>query len=378
MPCPHTCLLPLTATTHAGFNLRRIVEHSVIRAKDIITYSYAPPGDALHPHTVVHLDDPNAPAPRITGADVSPSGASDGVVPVLGPIAVLRNTSFPAVLAAAEAGLPSSKQLGHLIAQLLSQGAPVYGQPVAMAFSLGSLPTLQLASDFYAYYLAQKTAPPKGEAGIALMNAQRLAAMSRAKAPAQPAVAPKPPALDNAAGGPIRDMFLEFWEAWSRGEGRGGRIGGVTAALPDYMTMPRRFADVTTRKHNPRGQHPCYQTSNNDYGLKKPTQLDMPNTYKSSSQAFTNTFPVGHGKSSALLTSITRSKVHKVRRRKAQRAMAWNSAADHGTPYGPGLDMTKGRGMYTFTIRAGVAAHMQFCFCACTIGSLKALANSTI
>ena len=51
-----------------------------------------------------------------------------------------------------------------------------------------------------------------------------------------------------------------------------------------------RFRDVSTLRHTPRKQHPVYTTTANDIGLKKPTQLDMPDVYAGSAGGFTKTF----------------------------------------------------------------------------------------
>lgn len=306
----------------AGFSLRRIVEHAMVRAKDMFTFSYAPPGAPLEPSTVLQLDPPEASVPRMATAQpvYASHSASDGSVPVLGPIAVLRSSTIPAVLELASGGqLPRTKQLGHLLAKLITAGTPVYGQALAMAFSLNSLQSLSLASDFYAYLLAQQSKPPPGEAAAALRNAQHMATLQRArldKHTTPPSTTRLPPPLEAGPGGPIRDEFLKFWEQWIQGLGQpdGSLMGGVSAANPAYLNLPLRFADATARRHAPRAQHPCYLTSNNDYGLKKPGQSDMPNTYAASSQAFTNSFPdKGAARNSALITATTKSKVHKVR-----------------------------------------------------------------
>ena len=39
--------------------------------------------------------------------------------------------------------------------------------------------------------------------------------------------------------------------------------------------LPLRFADASIYRHRPRTQHPVYQTSNNAYGLKKPSQQQV-------------------------------------------------------------------------------------------------------
>ena len=110
--------------------------------------------------------------------------------------------------------------------------------------------------------------------------------------------------------------YLEFFASGWTPSAEGGSASPsknpleATGTLTSRSTLPVRFADPNTRRHNPRTQHPVYQTSNNDYGLKKAAIVDMPDTYASSSQFFTNTFFGGPAKVSCMNTAITKSKVH--------------------------------------------------------------------
>ena len=108
--------------------------------------------------------------------------------------------------------------------------------------------------------------------------------------------------------------YLEFFASgWSPSGDVGTTSPSVveaTGTLSSRSTLPLRFADPQTRRHNPRAQHPVYQTSNNYYGLKKAGIVDMPDTYASSSQFFTNTFFGGPAKVSCMNTAISKSKVH--------------------------------------------------------------------
>ena len=77
-------------------------------------------------------------------------------------------------------------------------------------------------------------------------------------------------------------------------------------------TLPTRFADVTTRRHTPKKEHPIFLTSNATYGSKAATQIDMPDMYAGASGTFTNSFAGGQTRTSGLVTAITTSKVHRL------------------------------------------------------------------
>ena len=43
--------------------------------------------------------------------------------------------------------------------------------------------------------------------------------------------------------------------------------------------LPERFEDVQQFRHKPVKQHPMYRTSNNQYGVVKPSQEELPKSW---------------------------------------------------------------------------------------------------
>lgn len=141
----------------------------------------------------------------------------------------------------------------------------------------------------------------KGEAARALEAARRLAQLDEARTRAGGSLAaavklleaeqgPRRPGAPDAPQS-VRAVYLAWWGGWLRGERlpEGERQGAARASVygappPASGSMPLRFADVTTRRHRTKGEHPVYLTSSGDYGRQGPSQLDMPNVYASSSQ----------------------------------------------------------------------------------------------
>ncbi|PNW74461.1 hypothetical protein CHLRE_12g485000v5 [Chlamydomonas reinhardtii] len=321
-----------------GFGLSRVVEHTVVRGKDTLTYMAAPEGMPLEGQAVLGLEDAanayQTASQRVEGLDAAANGIADPMAftPVLAPVAVLRPETVARAAGSAGAG-PSpygTCGLGYMLAGLRPGDVahpPMYAMPVDSCFRLGDAYSLQLASNFFAYYATEK-AGGKGEAAKALDAARRLAQLNEARTMAGGSLAgavklvrevesarPPEPCVD-AAQRKLYNAFFQSWLAGDRHHDVGATVGrgGVSAAGGGDGAgagLPLRFADVTTRKHNPKQQHPVYQTSNSIYGAKAPSQLDMPLSYSSSSQAFTRAFPVTAAKNSCMVTSVTRSNVHK-------------------------------------------------------------------
>jgi hypothetical protein len=90
------------------------------------------------------------------------------------------------------------------------------------------------------------------------------------------------------------------------------KTGQLSTTRGTTKEIPQRFLEPGAWTYEPRKQNPCYKTCNNVYGLKKPSQVEMPETYASTSQKFSSTFYGGVGKVSSMNTAVTRSKVHKL------------------------------------------------------------------
>ncbi|EFJ42062.1 hypothetical protein VOLCADRAFT_97973 [Volvox carteri f. nagariensis] len=332
-----------------GFSVARAVEHAVMRAKDTLLYMAAPEGMALEGEAVVQVEDPATAAEtssqRVTGMDPTPGGIPDSaaLTAVLAPVAVLRPQALERVVAAAAAaGTSASSTLGDMISSLQPGNIahpPMYAMPLDCFFRLSDAYHVTMTSNFYAFYAKEK-AGYKGDAARALEAARKLQELHEARTitggsaaagvrliAERKAARPPEPCVDPE----LRKLYGEFYDSWLRGDrhhdlaamaGRGitgasvllggsGGTGHCGGGVKAGSSMPVRFADATTRRHNAKEQHPVYTTTTNTYGLKTPAQADMPLTYTAASQHFTKSFPVSAPKSAGLVTAVTKSKVHK-------------------------------------------------------------------
>lgn len=124
-----------------GFNLQRIVEHSILRGKDTVVFHRPPPGADLSQYALLDLDDMTLGAtnPRVMSTEPSPRGGypSDGITSAaLAPLVVFRRTSLadlfppqsrePSVSGPTHAS-SQTKQMAQIIQeQLIEAGRPVY------------------------------------------------------------------------------------------------------------------------------------------------------------------------------------------------------------------------------------------------------------
>ena len=74
--------------------------------------------------------------------------------------------------------------------------------------------------------------------------------------------------------------------------------------------FPARHEDIKYPEHALKVGNPLYQTSNMQYGAKKPSQTEMPTKFYPRPEKFTNTFLGGQFVNQGLNTSATPSRVH--------------------------------------------------------------------
>ena len=93
------------------------------------------------------------------------------------------------------------------------------------------------------------------------------------------------------------------------------RIKADKAAVKKQDVIPKTFPSKPEEMTYPEPvlnkDNPLYQTSNNLYGKKKPTQLDFPKKFFPKNNRFTGTFLGGNFSDTGLNTFATPSRVHK-------------------------------------------------------------------
>ena len=86
----------------------------------------------------------------------------------------------------------------------------------------------------------------------------------------------------------------------------------ATGSAAGARPLPGRFTDSAKFAHNPRKQHPVYQTSNNVYGYKRVTQQEMPLTWAGTNGDFSKSFGDGYKyRFTGFNCSRTTSNVHR-------------------------------------------------------------------
>lgn len=256
--------------------------------------------------------------PKVAAVDPAPSGPSDGThSSALAPMLMLHRSSLPLLVqaAATSPAAPTDSAPKQIAAfardALLAAGKPVYALKLDMAFEVASAFGDEYGAAFMDYFHEEvgrvaKQGPAADALAVVTAAAQETGVITRGDKEVE----------DLLAGASTAKRLLLKFDAVAADvlAARAAARAGGQQAQGQYGVrdrLPERFADVTTRRHNPRKHHPVYETTANEIGKKPPSQLDMPDVYAGSSGAFSKTF-AGPYKARGLVTSVTRSKVHKL------------------------------------------------------------------
>lgn len=321
--CSFLAIASLDTLLQPGFNLQRLIEHTVIRSKDTVVFFRPPPGEDLarSGQALLSLEDEALGAANPRVLEVMPPGSgcgySDGVRTLaLAPFLLVKQSSLGVLTAApfSSSSSPSAQnQFSAAVACLLSAGKPVYALEEDLCLDVSSPSGLALADACVSRILVSRPAIPT-PAAVADGSPEGIATALwevTQTARAQGLLPRGDPGMEAlvATSSDTKKAYL----AYLASPGSPGTVcpaGGIAQGGAS-KSVPTRFADVSTRRHAPRRQNPCYQTTNNDYGRKKPSQMEMPDVYAASSQKFSTSFVAGPGaRVSTLVTSVRRSKVH--------------------------------------------------------------------
>ena len=150
----HLVVAEMDSMFDPNFNLQRIVEHSLVRGKDTVTYFHPPPGEPLDTYTSVTFQGDDAVNPKLQSID--PRGTAgctaDGrTTAVLTPIYFFRRTTLPDILEAASTSPAADRQVECFLESLMSAGRPLYGLPLEFGLGVRTLGQYLFAASYYAY-----------------------------------------------------------------------------------------------------------------------------------------------------------------------------------------------------------------------------------
>eukprot|EP00879_Flechtneria_rotunda_P028709 GHRR01030923.1.p1 GENE.GHRR01030923.1~~GHRR01030923.1.p1 ORF type:complete len:297 (+),score=124.10 GHRR01030923.1:951-1841(+) len=286
------------------------------------------------------------------------TGTADGSLDtIMGPVCVLHPDTMSALQAAAAAVTQPTdphKELGAFLQQQIEQGRAIYSINLPFFFSINNPQDCVLTNAFFNHYHGLQESAKRqvqqlavgiegaaagnitGTVGSLVTKLQTLGARqppsparqqlmatvdpTRSRPPASPARTHAPAgtvhlnagstaigAGSNAASSSLKRMFAQFYDKWQEQMTNEAQ----QATTKDYTILPARFESPDRWDLKAKKQHPCYSTSSNDYGAKRPTAFDMPLVWTGIEGKFTDTFHGGCYRAMGLKSSVERSRVHR-------------------------------------------------------------------
>ncbi|KAF5826518.1 hypothetical protein DUNSADRAFT_2830 [Dunaliella salina] len=311
--------------------LRQLVEHSVIRGKDALVFAQPPPGESIAGRTEVHFDLQGTTTvtgecknPKIADLDLdAPNVEADGLsTSVLAPMCIIHKSTAGALASSGlDPGLtPGPKQLARFMKQLCNT-KPVYGFHIDMSLPVDSSDGYMYAKTFMEYY--QSHISKVASRGVAAEAQELLTRTARD----QGLATSMDEGVENLMrrSSQVKQVFLKYSveagdilaakEDAIRRQEEAAATGAAPVSMVKYGVrdeLPLRFRDPSTLRHKPKIQHPVFTTTANEIGLRKPDVTNLPDVYAGSAGGFTKTFTGGPYRNEALVTSTTKSKVHRL------------------------------------------------------------------
>lgn len=316
----HIVLIDGDYIPEPDFNMQRIIEHSVVRGKDTITYINLGEDNDMADHTICELE-------MLPGHRVPTNPAIKKFVPypkpgetksrsAVGPITFLRRTTLPLVKKYFEEvkDKPVYHHVyGHLL-EYLSQHVPFYGLEVKYMFSVKTIDSFLYADALFEYHAREKK---KAAHKFKVQDTDSSLEFATEHS------------ISDVRKRMMHDMFAA--EAEKYGDMRRQAIEqevDLDNILPKFneryanslntklvgetdRSLPERFTNAELFRHSPKKQHACYITNNNYYGLKQPSQQEMPMGWSGIKGDFTSSFSAGMFHNTGFVCNTTTSKVHK-------------------------------------------------------------------
>ena len=293
-------------------NVVRLLEHAMIRAKNTIVTCPARAGQNVADYGLLELDAATAGSnPRVLGCEPLCEGFAQGGESLALPLVVLRKSSLPLVREFPTGLEHSHNSLQQLVAAMARSGT-CYAIRTETVFSLTTFESYEQADKFFGYYFRKKkkllekskktsSRRPDSNIGAVIRGDQQID--RQLDAMEKELLSRKEEGGEGKAGDEVLQLFSDFMEI----------SGGAVVASKGPRPIPVRFKNAEGWKHQPLKQHAVFQTSNNVYGAKKPSQQEMPLKWNGIRGEFTKTFGGGRYRDTSFNTSKTTSRVVNMR-----------------------------------------------------------------
>ena len=305
------------------YSFQKFLEHATVRMRDCVTIIETASSSVNTESTVdtfVHVDgiqeNPKivSVAEKENEADSVASLAretTESVKGVGGAVMYVHKASLPLLRAygttAADSSDRGCSSVASFMKYLLAEGTPVYGLPMDVVVPLKRVEDLRYTTALFEHVqrtkfkqrAAAKTQVTDSEVENILMSNPAEYTVTEHK------LRSKRSTMDVLK---VKKDFDSRYVAMLKER----ELGNMSSGSQAYVdSLPERFANVALRKHEPRIQHPVYQTTNNSYGLKPASQQQTTLKYYGIRGTFTNDFSSMMYKNTGFNTTRTTSKVHR-------------------------------------------------------------------